>query len=791
MFKNYFIIAYRSLLRNKGFSATNILSLTIGIACTIFIFLWVQDELGYDKFHKNFSSIYQVIAHRKFNNQVFTDRNMVMPLAKELEKSSPQIKNAVFTTYRQAHILTYGDSKLKKYGYTVSEHFFDMFSWKFIKGNASTAIPDAYSIVLTQSAARSLFGEDDPIGKVVKIDNSYDSKVTAVVADNPGNSTFQFDFINSFNYSGDSERESMTNWSNSSWNVFVQLTEGADRSSLEKNINEIKYQHDPNDKKISTYFTFPMSQWRLYSDFKDGKNVGGMVQYVRLFSIIALIILLIACVNFMNLATARSEKRAKEVGVRKTLGSDKKQLILQFFLESIILSFIAFVFSLLTVYLLLPSFNSLVDKHLTLDFAQPFYWLGSLMIIIGTGVLAGSYPALYLSSFNPVRVLKGVFLPGKKAALPRRILVVGQFAITIILISATLIVYRQINHIKHRDIGYNPNNLIMIPVTPETQTNFAVIKQELLSTGLIDAVTRTSSPITNVWWRMGAPNWDGKPAGGNLIVAGFATDIDFSKTMGIKILEGRDFTGWPLDSTSMLLNQAAVDAMGLKKPIGMQMRFNRSFTVVGITNNVVMETPYKPVDPMIMFFNPNNAATISIRLNQADQTSKALKSIESIFTKYNPAYPFEYQFVDQEFGRKFIAEELISKITNIFASLAIFICCLGLAGLAAFTIEKRIREIGMRKVLGASVQQVLILISKDFLKLVLIAFILAVPFTWWFMNNWLDKYAYRVNITLGLFGLVGFLLLILTLCVVSLKTMKAAIANPIKTLRTNRIEVRR
>lgn len=784
MFKNYFKIAFRSLLRNKGFSASNILSLTMGIACTIFIFLWVQDELAYDKFHKNFNSVYQIIAHRNFNNQVFTDRNMVMPLAQELEKISPYVEHAVVATYRQPHIITYGDARLKKYGHTVSEHFFDIFSWKFILGNAATALPDAYSIVLTQSAARSLFGEEDPIGKVVEMDNSYDSKVTAVVEDAPGNSTFQFDFINSFNYTGDSEKESMTNWGNSSWNVFVQLDQGASVEGLEKNINDIKYQHDPNDKKISTYFAFPMSRWHLYSDFKDGKNVGGMIQYIRLFSIIAFIILIIACVNFMNLATARSEKRAKEVGVRKTLGSAKKQLILQFILESIILSFIAFLFSVAAVFILLRAFNTLVDKHLVLDLSRPLYWVGALMIVIGTGVIAGSYPALYLSSFNPVRVLKGVFLPGKKAGLPRRVLVVGQFAISIILISATLIVSRQISHIKHRDIGYNPNNLIMIPVTPETQNNFTAIKQELLSTGMVGGVTRASSPITDVWWKMGAPDWDGKPTGGNLIISGLATDVDFSKTMGIKIIEGKDFTGSPSDSTSILLNKAAVEAMGLKNPIGMQMRTRRNLTVIGVTDNVVMETPYKPVDPMMVVFNPNNAATISIRLSQPDQISEALKSIESIFTKYNPAYPFEYQFVDEEFGRKFLAEELIGKLTNIFAGLAVFICCLGLAGLASFTIERRIREIGMRKVLGASVQQVLILISKDFLQLVLIAFVLAVPLTWWFMNNWLENYPYRVTINIWMFGIVGFFILLLTLVVVSTKTIKAALSNPINTLRS-------
>jgi len=709
---------------------------------------------------------------------------MVLPLAKSLESGYPQIKNAAVITYNEPHVLAYKDTKLKRSGYTVSEHYFNIFTWKFIKGNAATPISDPSSIVLTQSAAKALFGDADPINKVVKIDNDYSLKVTAILADVPGNSTFQFDFIKPFDYSLPYIKQAMNEWTNSSWNVFVQTVPGADIKLLDKNINAVKKQHDPNDK-VSTYFAFPMSKWRLYSDFKDGKNIGGMIEYVRLFTIIALIILLIACVNFMNLSTARSEKRAKEVGVRKTLGSDKKQLILQFFFESTILAFIAFAFSVIAVYLLLSAFNTLVDKHLSLDLSQPLFWLGALAIIAFTGVVAGSYPALYLSSFNPVRVLKGTFLPGKKAVLPRRILVVAQFVISILLISATIIVYQQIQYVKNRDMGYNPDNLIMLPSSPDTEKNFAVIKQELLNTGMINAVTKTGSPITQIQWRSFAPEWVGKPADANIIVSALTTDVGFTKTMGIKILEGKDFSGTPSDSSAMLLNKAAVETMGLKNPVGMQMKFGaRNYIVIGITDNVVIESPYKPVEPLLMLYNPNFSARIHVRLNKSVQPQKALQAMEMIFKKYNPAFPFEYQFVDQEFGKKFLTEELISKITNIFAGLAIFICCIGLAGLASFTIEKRIREIGIRKVLGATVQQLLMLISKEFLKLVLIAFIIAVPLTWWLMNNWLEKYTFRINISIWLFGAVGVVVLLLTLVVVSLNTMRAAIANPVKSLRT-------
>ncbi|QEC65977.1 FtsX-like permease family protein [Panacibacter ginsenosidivorans] len=782
MIRNYLKIAWRNLFRNKGFSITNILGLTIGITCTMLILLWVYDELTYDKFQKNYDNIYQVIANRDFNNQVFTDRSMVLPLASELEHSSPQIKHAVVTTYQQQRVLAHGEDKIKKEGYIVSDHFFDMFSWKFIKGSAATALKDPNSIVLSESAAKAFFGNEDPINKVIRFDNSQDVKVTAVVEDAPGNSTFRFDWITPFNYNDPDTKNAMGEWVNSSWNVFVQTVPNVDTSLLNKTITKVKRAHGKDE--ISTYFAFPMSHWHLYSDFDNGVNTGGMIEYVHLFSVIAIIILLIACINFMNLSTARSEKRAKEVGIRKTLGSNKKRLILQFFFESMILTLIAFVIAIIAVLLLLPSFNQLVDKHLSLNATQPLFWLSATVIILFTGLVAGSYPALYLSSFNPVKVLKGTLSSGKKTVMPRHILVVSQFVISILLISATIIVYQQIQHVKDRDMGYNPNNLVMIPSTPDTDKSYDVIKQELLSTGLISNVTRTSSPITEVWWNTGAPDYDGKPANSQIIMGGLAVDVDFTKTMGIKMLQGRDFSGTPADSTSMILNKAAVDAMKLKNPVGMQMRYGRNYTVIGVSDNVIMTSPFEPAYPMLMVYDGNGSSMNTLRLKDGVAPQKAMASIETIFKKYNPTVPFEYQFVDQEFQKKFLTEDLIGKLTNIFSGLAIFICCLGLAGLASFTIEKRIREIGVRKVLGASVQQLLLLISKEFLKLVTIAFVIAVPLTYWAMTNWLSKYDYRISISIWLFVLVGIAMFLLTLVVVCMNTIRVAMSNPVKSLRT-------
>jgi len=782
MFKSYFKIAWRNLFRNKGFSITNILGLTIGISCTILILLWVHDELTYDTFQPNYKNVYQVIANRDFNNQIFTDRSMVLPLANELEHSSAQIKHAVVTTHPQQRVLTKGTDKLKKDGLFVSEHYFDVFPSKFIKGSAGSALKDPNSIILTASAAKTFFGKEDPINKVLRFDNTQDVKVVAIVEDMPANSSFKFDWLMPFNYNDEDTKRAMNEWQSSSWDVYIQTTPNADTSMLNKSITKIKRAHGKDE--ISSYFIFPMSHWHLYSDFDNGVNIGGMIEYVRLFSIIAVIILLIACINFMNLSTARSEKRAKEVGIRKTLGSQKKQLILQFFFESLILTVIAFVFAIIAVLFLLPSFNLLVDKQLSLNVSEPMFWLTAFGIIVFTGFIAGSYPALYLSSFNPVRVLKGTFISGKRTVLPRHVLVVSQFVISILLISATIIVYQQIQHVKDRDKGYDPANLIMIPSTPDTDKNYGVIKQELLSTGMISSVTRTSSPITEVWWNTGSPDYDGKPANSQIIMGGLAVDADFTKTMSIKMLQGKDFTGTPADSAYMLLNKAAVDAMGLKNPVGMQMRYGKNYTVIGVTDNAVMTSPFEPAYPMLMLFDPSGSGANTMRLNKAVSPDKALASIETIFRKYNTAVPFEYQFVDQEFQKKFVTEELISKLTNIFAGLAVFICCLGLAGLASFTIEKRIREIGVRKVLGASVQQLLMLISKEFLKLVTIAFVIAVPLTYWAMNNWLAKYEYRVNISIWLFLSVGIAMFLLTLIIVSINTAKAAVANPVKSLRT-------
>jgi ABC-type antimicrobial peptide transport system permease subunit len=783
MFISYFKIAWRNIWRNKAFSFTNLAGLAIGMTCTMLILLWVQDEISWDKVHRNHENVYQVMVNRDFNGEITTDKSVPFPLAAAMKNNLPEIKSSSVDDYGRDVVLKYKDVMVKKRSIHVGGDYTSVFQWRPIKGDLNTAISNPDAIVLTVSAAEALFNQEEPIGKVVRIDNNADKTVTAVVEDPPYNSTIQFSAIVPFNTSEDYVKNAASDWVNCFTQSFVEVQPGTDIAALNRKISELANSRGEN--KDFVYFLHPMDKWRLYSDFKNGVNTGGMIAYVKLFTVIAIIILFIACVNFMNLSTAKSEKRAKEVGIRKTLGSERMQLLWQFYSESILFSLIAFLLALAAVWLLLPSFNSLTNKQLSIPFGSIGFVCMCAALIAFTGLIAGSYPALYLSSFNPVKVLKGTFLAGKNAAMPRKIMVVLQFAISVLLISSTWLVYQQIQHVKHRDLGYNPNNLISVPSSPQANKNAEIIKNELLQSNMVAAATRTSSPVTEIWNFSPAPDYKGKPSNADMILSAMRTDVDFAKTMGTRLLLGRDFENTPGDSTVMLLNKAAVDVMQLKDPIGTEMRYGPStYTVVGVTDNVVMASPYAPVMPMMIMLEKERGTFFQIRLKEGITPQAALPKLEGIFKKYNPDYPFDYSFVDQQFASKFVTEELIGRLTNIFAGLAIFICCLGLSGLTSFTIEKRWKEIGIRKVLGASVQQILYLISKEFMSLVLVAVLISIPVTWWLLYNWLQHYEYRVAISPWLFAGSCAGVLVLTLVVVWLKALTAAVSNPVKSLRS-------
>jgi putative ABC transport system permease protein len=786
MIQNYFKIAWRNLIKNKGYSAINILGLSIGMASTILISLWIYDEITYDKFHQNKDDIYKVFANRTFNNQIFTDQNMVLPFADALEKSSTLVKNAVVTTHPQDRVMIYNESKFTRNGYIVSDHFFDMFSWKTLKGDPKTIFQHPNTIVLTHSTAVAMFGDSDPIDKIIRIpDSETDVKVVGVVEDVVDNSSIEFDFIMPFNFSDPETQRQMTNWYSSSWRLYVQVNKGADITLLEKQMNQIKYKNSPDDEAMSKYFLFPFLKLHLYGEFNDGINVGGQIQYVRMFSIISLFILLIACINFMNLSTARSEKRSKEVGVRKAVGSNKTQLVFQFLSESILIVLIGFVVSVLLVMLLLPQFNQLVDKSISLEFTNIYFWLVALIIVAITGFVAGSYPSLYLSSFNTIKVLKGTFKMGKYATLPRKILVTGQFAISIILISATIIVYQQITHIKNRDMGYNQDQLIMVNSSPNIQQNFIALKDELLKSNAIEHITKSTSPITDVWWRSPVPDWKGKPGNADFLVNMMAVDEDFTTTMGIKMIDGKDFTGMPSDSSAVIINKTAVKILELDNPIGTVFREgNQEKVVIGVMDDLIMDSPFREIDPLFVFYDTENTYTINMRLSASKPTKQSLTEVENIFNKYNPEYPFEFQFVSDEYSLKYFDEQRIGKLALIFSFLAIFISCLGLFGLASFIAEQRTKEIGIRKVLGATVANLWQLLSKDFLILIIISSLIAAPIAYYFMNDWLGRYNYRTDVNWWIFLVAGLGAMVITLLTVSFQSIKAALMNPVKSLRS-------
>ncbi len=666
-----------------------------------------------------------------------------------------------------------------------------MFSFNILYGDQNP-LHDPYSIVLTDETARILFNTTNAVGKIIKLDNAHDLKVTAIVTKQPKNSSIVFDYLLPWKLQESiypDTKNYVSDWGNNSWRTFVQLNNNANAESVNAKIKDVVLNHFANDKIMQAskpeIELFPMSKWRLYTDFENGKNVGGYIKYVRLFGILGLVVLLIACINFMNLSTARSSKRAKEIGIRKAVGSLRKQLIGQFLSESMLITIIAFLLSVVIVFFALPYFNKLTDKDMSLFISDPLFWSFIIAFTLLTGLIAGSYPALYLSSFNPVKVLKGKVNTGRGSALPRKILVVVQFASSVVLMIGTIIIYQQIQHGKDRPVGYEKNGLISVNYSSEMNKNFDALQNELLATGMIYSVCKSNSPATENWCAQNGWEWKGsKPTDKNASINTIATEYDFTKTMGIKMIGGRDFsTDYSMDSTAVMLNQAAVKFMKLKNPVGETIKWNgQNRTIVGVIPDLQMESPFQSVSPMIITFLKNWVNSLIVRINPNVSMSKAINVTKPIFEKYDAQ--FEYQFADEEYAKKFNYETLVANLAAIITIIAIFISCLGLFGLASFMAEQRTKEIGVRRVLGASVSYIWQLLSKDFVVLVLIACTIAVPIAWYLMNNWLKTYEYKINIGFGVFALVIAASVVITLLTVSFHAIKAAIANPVKSLRT-------
>ena len=789
MLKNYFKVAWRNLVRNKGLSFINIFGLAIGMAFAMLIGLWIRYETGFDKFHKNADRIAVVRKHTLFNNQKNTQISVPLPLYYELKSKYPEVKRATRADWGNPHSLIVGNDKFKKRGLYVDPDFLKMFSFPWIKGSIETALNDPNSIILTESLANTLFGNQNPIDKTIKIDNEYNLHVTGVIQDPPHNSSINFEFLAPFEFRVQNfewVKNAKTQWSNNFLMNIVEIKEGSSMAALETKIKPLMVEKDKEQNKNQSLILQPMSKWHLFDEYKNWVNVGGRIEYVRLFGVIGIFVLLIACINFMNLSTARSEKRAKEVGIRKAVGSPRLQLIIQFLSESMLTAALAFVLALGLMWVILPYLKDLGFENIRIDFTKLGLILSVLGVCIITGLIAGSYPALYLSSFMPVKVLKGVLQQGSSPAIFRKTLVISQFAISIGLIISTVIVFQQINHAKNRSVGYNPDNLISIASSNDLAKNYDVFKQELLNTGKVEAVSKSSSPMTAVYNSWSGFSWEGSDPNTMYVFDVVMTEWDYEKTAGLKFNQGRPFSrDHKTDSNAVIINETLLKTIGFKDPIGKIIKLDdQPLTIVGVIEDVLMKDPFKPVAPTVILFNASNVSTIFLRLKQSADLKTAIAAIGPIVEKYNPSLPFEYKFVDEDFEKKFTTENQVGKLAGIFAGLAILISCMGLFGLAMFMAERRTKEIGIRKVLGASIMNLWALLSKEFVGLVFIACVIAAPLAYWLMNNWLEKYEYRVDISWWIFLIAGILGIIIALITVSAQAVKAALSNPVKSLRT-------
>ena len=793
MFKNYFKTTVRSLWKNKGYSFLNIFGLAIGIACAGFIFLWVEDELNFDQFNTKKDSLYRIRENQKYDTYVATFGSTPALMGPAMQQEIPGVANTCRIIGYDTKLITIGNRSMYAFPNYADASLFSMFTFPFVQGNAKTAFTQLYSMVVTESTAKKFFGDEkNVVGKTVRVDNKQDYVITGVIKDIPKNSTIQFEWIAPFEIWWNENKSWAQSWGNNDLDTYVELKPNVSVASINKILYNYIQQHEP--KSIARPFLFSAHDWHLRDEFENGVQTGGgRITYVHSFSVIAWIILLIACINFMNLATARSEKRAREVGVRKVLGSGKRMLIFQFIGEALFMAFLSAVLAVIIMALLLPAFNLLVQKNLVSGLNNPLHLSALVIITLLCGLVAGSYPSLYLSSFNPVFVLKGMKMKGSSAAFIRKGLVVLQFSISIILIISTIVIYQQIQHVKNRSLGFNKNNLLQVDMNNEMAKNYSAVHEDLLNTGVEESAAISDYNTLYGGNNTGGLTWDGKATNNEILVSTRYVSPGYMNTLGIKLLEGRDFA--ETDSVqsknlNVIITQSFEKLMGKGSALGKTLHWEHDTSgqkveVVGVVNSYVYGDMYGKPDP-VMFFcvNTPNASNLYVRLKPNADVEASVKQIAAVIKKDNPSYPFTYHFVDDQFNQMFQNEELISELSKLFASLAIIISCLGLFGLAAYTAERRTKEIGIRKVLGASVSGITALLSKDFLQLVVISCVVAFPLAWLMMSRWLENYKYRIEISWWIFLAAGISALLIALVTISFQSIKAAIANPVKSLRT-------
>jgi len=790
--KSYFKIGWRNLLRNKGYSVINISGLAIGIAVAMLIGLWVFDELSFNQSFDNYSRLGKVYHHLTFGDNILTLEDVPQPLGNELKNVYADFEEVTMTREGD-YLIGYEEKQFSKTGLFVEPQFATMFSLHLLQGSMAS-LKDVHSIMISKTLARDITG-DDAIGKMIKFDNRDNLMVAGVFDDFPSNSQFaEIKMLLPMNYYftiSESTRSQMNNWESYDFTCYVLLHDKTSFLQAQPKVKNVLYQHASGDAKgiKPDGFLLPMEKWHLYAEFKDGKNVGGKIQFVWMFGVVGVFVLLLACINFMNLSTARSERRSKEVGVRKVMGSGRSQLVNQFLIESILTVILSFSMALAIVVLCLPWFNELASKKITIPWGNSYFLLLSLASIIITSALAGSYPALYLSSFNPVRVLKGVFKAGRFAAIPRKMMVVFQFTISTALIIGTIVVFRQIQHAKDRPVGFDRDGIIHISIRTQdlAKADYNTLRHELLSTGAVDNMAKSDFPITGGASFDASLTWQGKDPANPPLIAMNSCSHDFPKTNGFQFVEGRDFSrDLSTDSSALIVNEMAARLFSNKSAIGKKILFGhtKEREIIGVIKDQVRWTPFSKQAPHLYYINYTGMGYLTIRIKANVGVRNALTKIEAVLKKYDSDAPFDYKFLDDDYARLFKDEERIGKLASVFAALAIFISCLGIFGLASFAASQRTKEISIRKVLGASIFMVWKMLSRDFVGLVIISVLLAVPLAWYYSNQWLQQYDYRKEISWWIFALTGIGALVITLLTVSYQSIKAAMANPVDSLRS-------
>lgn len=792
MFLNYFKVASRVMIRNKAFTLINVFGLTLGLTGAILLFLWIGREFTYDQFHADKDRIYKAWNRATDNGNINCWDVTPRVLAPTLQEGFSSIESAVsYASWGDQLLFTVGENRLlKSSGAYTDSSFLRLFSFPLLKGDARTALREPASIVLTEHFAKELFGDKDPFGETLNIGasgNTFPLKITGILKDLPTNTDFKFDYLIPFHFVDQLQGGMERNWGNNSVASYIKLKAGSNLESVNQQIKDIAKKNREQSKNIDI-FLYPLTQMRLYSKFENGIPSGGRIEIIRMLAILGTCLVVIACINFINLSTARAQRRAKEVAVRKVSGAFRFSLVAQFLCESILTAAAAGIVSVGVAYLVLPLFSNLIQQPLKLDIASPIVWGVGLVFTIIIGALAGVYPALYISSFQPVKILKGMKLSASTRSITRNFLVVIQFGFAVMLVISAIVIQRQINFVQNRDTGYSKDHLLYQYMTGDLSKNYLAYKNELLQSGIAESVTKTSAPITERWSNTSSIGWNGKDPQANILFERFYMDEHISSTAKLTLVEGRDMdlNRYPSDSTAVIINETSAKAMGFQQPIGELITDNgQEWHVVGVVKDFVLTSPFQKVEPLLLFGCKGDWAfnVIHIRLNANDNAQQSIAKLSEFAKKYNPEYPFEYHFVDVEYENKFANLRTTQLITNIFSAIAIIIAGLGLLGLSTYMIEVREKEIGIRKVMGGSVASITRLLTMTSLKPILIAILLFSPFGWMSMKWWLNSYAYRVELNIGTIAYAALTIVVISITIISVQVIKAAKANPVLTLR--------